>query len=76
MTVSKADSVTCNGPWHNPTLAGVRDYFPDSLDYLGGGLLARDLAPVAAALLASAGLMSLIVHVFCLLCLLCLLSEK
>ena len=20
VTVSKADSVTCNGPWHNPTL--------------------------------------------------------
>ncbi len=80
VTVSKADSVTCNGPWHKEgvrvTGEGVGDHLPDGLDHLGGGFLTLLRALVAAALLAAAGLMSLIIHVFRLFCLFCLFSEK
>ena len=38
VTVSKADSVTCNGPWHKEgvrvTGEGVGDHLPDGLDHL------------------------------------------
>ena len=80
VTVSKADSVTCNGPWHKEgvrvTVEGVRDHLPDQGDRLGGGFVTRERAVVGTPPLTTAGLMSLLVHVFCLLCLLCLLSEK
>src|SRR5216683_2989504 len=55
---------------------GVGDHLPDGLDHLGGGFLTLLRALVAAALLAAAGLMSLIIHVFRLFCLFCLFSEK
>ena len=55
---------------------GVRDQFSDQRDRLGGGFLARDLALVAATLLASARLMSLVAHVFRLFSLFSLFSEK
>ena len=67
----------CNGPWHKEgvrvTGEGVGDHLADQGDRLGGSFLARDLALVAATLLAPAGLKSLLVHVFCLFC---LFSEK
>ncbi len=72
--------VTCNGPWHKEgvrvTGKSVGDQLPDQGYRLGGGFLALLRALVAAALLATAGLMSLIVHVFRLFCLFCLFSEK
>ena len=40
VTISKADSVTCNGPWHKEgvrvTGKGVRDQLPDQGYRLGG----------------------------------------
>ena len=80
VTVFKAGSVTCNGPWHKEGVRvagkGVRDDGPDGFNYFGGGLQTRCLALVAAALLAAASLMSLLIHAFCLFCLFCLFSEK
>ena len=55
---------------------GIWDRFADQRDGLGGGFLALLRAFVAAALLAAAGLMSLIIRVFRLFCLFCLFSEK
>ena len=52
---------------------GVGDQLPDQGDRLGGGFLALERAVVGTPLPAAASLMSLLVHVFCLLC---LLSEK
>ena len=53
VTVSKADSVTCNGPWHKGGVRvigeGVRDDGPDGLDHLGSGFETRDCAIVRSA---------------------------